>query len=72
MIMKVLIPLFLLTFLYPVFAQDHKENLFGPYDNVQQIVEECLMCHEEAGDEVLQSNHWNWLSSNIAYSRSNY
>jgi len=66
MIMKVLIPLFLLTFLYTVFAQDHKENLFGPYDKVQQIVEECLMCHEEAGDEVLQSNHWNWLSSNIA------
>jgi octaheme c-type cytochrome (tetrathionate reductase family) len=66
MIMKVLIPLLLLIGLSPLLAQDHKENLSGPYDNIQQIIEECLMCHEEAGEEVLQSNHWNWLSSNIA------
>ena len=66
MIMKVLIPLLLLIGLTPLLAQDHKENLSGPYDNVQQITEECLMCHEDAGDEVLHSNHWNWLSSNVA------
>ncbi len=66
MIIKVAIPLLILTFLYPVFAQDHKENLSGPYDNVQQIIEECLMCHEDAADEVLQSNHWNLLSGNVA------
>ncbi len=62
---KILISLLLLVWSTHLLAQDHKENLFGPYDNVQQITEECLMCHEDAGDEVLQSNHWNWLSSNI-------
>jgi octaheme c-type cytochrome (tetrathionate reductase family) len=72
--MKVLISLLLLFGLCPLLAQDHKENLSGPYDNVQQIIEECLMCHEDSGDEVLQSNHWNWLSSNILDSNlsSNY
>ncbi len=66
MIIKVLIPLFLLYRFSTLLAQDHKENLSGPYENIQQITEECLMCHEDAGDEVLHSNHWNWLSSNIA------
>jgi len=65
MIMKVSIPFLLLIGLFPLFAQDHTENLAGPYDNVQQITEECLMCHEDAGDALLQSNHWNWLSSNL-------
>jgi octaheme c-type cytochrome (tetrathionate reductase family) len=66
MIMKTLIPLLLLFGFSTLLAQDHKENLSGPYDNIRQITEECLMCHEDAGDEVLHSNHWNWLSSNIA------
>ncbi|MCW8804520.1 MAG: tetrathionate reductase family octaheme c-type cytochrome [Ignavibacteriaceae bacterium] len=63
---KVLISLLLIIGLYPLLAQDHKENLSGPYDNFQQIIEECLMCHDDSGDEVLQSNHWNWLSSNLS------
>lgn len=65
MIMKVTILFFLLISSYFLYSQDHKENLSGPYENVQQIIEECLMCHEDAGDEVLHSNHWNWLSSNL-------
>ncbi len=65
MIMKISILFLLLMGSLPLFAQDHTENLSGPYDNVRQIIEECLMCHEEAGDEILQSNHWNWLSSNV-------
>lgn len=60
---KVLISHLLIIGLYPLLAQDHKENLSGPYDNIPQIIEECLMCHDDSGDEVLQSNHWNWLSS---------
>lgn len=68
--MKVLFLLPLLLFaVLPSFAQDHKEIVTGPLETPQQVTEECLMCHEEAGDEILQSNHWNWLTSNIAASR---
>jgi octaheme c-type cytochrome (tetrathionate reductase family) len=63
--MKVSILFLLLIGLTRLFAQDHSENLAGPYENVQQITEECLMCHEDVGDAVLSSNHWNWLSSNL-------
>ena len=67
--MKILVP-FIFTILLTTiaFAQDHSENLSGPFENVQQVTEECLMCHEDVGNEVLQSNHWNWLTSNLTES----
>ena len=67
--MKTLIPvLLLLSVSITTQAQDHKDNLSGPFENVQQVTEECLMCHDDSGTEVLQSNHWNWLSSSLAAS----
>jgi hypothetical protein len=49
-----------------LFAQeDHTENIEGPFETPQEVTEECLMCHEESGDEILQTRHWNWLGSNI-------
>ena len=67
--MKVLIPVLWLLFIsYLTLAQDHKDNLSGPFENVQQVTEECLMCHEDSGTEILASNHWNWLTSNLAAS----
>jgi len=71
MVLKILFPLLFLVANYLLIAQDHKENLSGPYENVQQIIEECLMCHEDIGDEVLHSNHWNWLSSNLSVADQN-
>ncbi len=47
-------------------AQDHTENISGPFTTPQEVTEECLLCHEETGDEILQSRHWNWLGSNIS------
>lgn len=46
--------------------EDHTENVEGPFETPQEVTEECLMCHEEAGDEILQSRHWNWLGSNLS------
>jgi octaheme c-type cytochrome (tetrathionate reductase family) len=60
---------FLLSLLFlraAVLAQDHTENVSGPFENPQEVTEECLMCHDEAGDEILESRHWNWLGSNIS------
>lgn len=69
MIMKALILLLLLAGFNSTPAQDHKDNLSGPYENIRQITEECLMCHEETGEEIIQSNHWNWLTSNLTTSK---
>jgi len=64
--MKILSFYFILSFvLLRTFAQDHTENFSGPFETVQQVTEECLLCHDDSGEEVLQSNHWNWLSSNL-------
>ena len=54
------------AWLFPIFAQDHTENVSGPFENAAQVTEECLLCHDDAGEQVLQSNHWNWLASNLA------
>lgn len=62
--MKKLLLTSLLLFIYQsTFAQDHKENVSGPYDSPMEVTAECLMCHEDAGEQVISSNHWNWLSS---------
>lgn len=65
--MKAIISLLiLLVIAYSAYPQDHSENFSGPFENVKQVTEECLMCHDESGTEVIQSNHWNWLTSNLA------
>ena len=51
--------------LLPTLAQDHAENVSGPFETIQQVTEECLLCHDDSGEEVFQSNHWNWLSSSL-------
>lgn len=40
---------------------DHSEFLQGPFDSPQAVTETCLMCHEEAGEEIMKTRHWNWL-----------
>lgn len=43
------------------FAQDeHKENLQGPFDSPQEVTETCLTCHEDVGDDIIKTRHWNW------------
>lgn len=42
-------------------AEDHSELIEGPYDTPQEVTSECLMCHEDVGEDVLKTRHWNWL-----------
>ena len=42
-------------------AEDHKEHIEGPFATPQEVTETCLMCHEEVGDDILKTRHWNWL-----------
>ncbi|MDA3861934.1 MAG: tetrathionate reductase family octaheme c-type cytochrome, partial [Melioribacteraceae bacterium] len=51
-----------------LFAQDakvneHKENLTGPFNSPQEVTKACLECHEEAGDQIIASRHWNWAEA---------
>jgi len=70
-----------LTLLFSVsllFAQEaevneHKENLTGPFSSPQEVTKACLECHEEAGDEIIASRHWNWaeVPSSVAEGKIN-
>jgi len=59
----ILIVLILGISIYPAFAQieEHLENLEGPFESPQEVTETCLMCHEDAGEDILHTQHWNWL-----------
>lgn len=59
----ILIVLILGISIYPAFAQieEHLENLEGPFESPQKVTETCLTCHEDAGEDILHTQHWNWL-----------
>lgn len=57
-ILLVLLPLFSIL----LYSQDHAEFIEGPFETPQEITETCLMCHEVA-EEVMDSRHWNWMST---------
>lgn len=42
-------------------AQEHADFIEGPFETPQEITETCLMCHEDAGTEVMETRHWKWL-----------
>lgn len=39
---------------------DHSKLMEGPFDTPQAVTERCLECHQEAGKQVMHSNHWTW------------
>lgn len=57
----------LCLFIVPTYAEnnskgisDHKEYLKGPYPDGIAVTKDCLSCHEDAGEEILESAHWLW------------
>ena len=44
-----------------LFAQSHKELITGPFTAPQEVTKACLVCHETAAKEIMQTNHWTWL-----------
>ncbi len=52
--------LFLAIMVTSVFAQPHEELIEGPFNTPQEVTETCLMCHEDVGEDVLHTRHWNW------------
>lgn len=41
---------------------DHSALLEGPFEDGPAVTKACLECHEEAGQQMLQSAHWTWES----------
>ena len=37
---------------------DHSLLMPGPYETGSEVTEGCLECHEESGEQMLQSEHW--------------
>ena len=63
--MKVIFLLILLLILHGnSFPQDHSEMIEGPFETAQEVTETCLMCHEEVGEQIMKTRHWNWLGHN--------
>ena len=58
-------PIFIILLLFSSSgqAEDHKEHIEGPFSSPQEITETCLMCHEEIGEDILKTRHWNWLGT---------
>lgn len=56
-----MIVIFLFGMLCNVPAQDHREFIEGPFETPQEVTATCLTCHEDVGNDILQTQHWNWL-----------
>ncbi len=47
----------------PLYAQSHSDFIEGPFSSPQEVTSTCLTCHEDTGDEILKTRHWNWIGS---------
>jgi octaheme c-type cytochrome (tetrathionate reductase family) len=41
--------------------EDHKE-IKGPFKTPQDVTKKCLECHDDVGEHILKTQHWNWTS----------
>lgn len=41
---------------------DHTSLINGEFSSGSDVTRTCLTCHEDAGDEMLHTSHWTWLS----------
>jgi octaheme c-type cytochrome (tetrathionate reductase family) len=39
---------------------DHTKLMMGPFATGQDVTRACLECHEDAGQQMLQTVHWTW------------
>ncbi len=41
---------------------DHSSLMTGPFETGSEVTRECLRCHENEAQEVMQTAHWTWQS----------
>lgn len=66
--LKKFTPILALFFLYAIslFAEDHSELVEGPINSPLEATEQCLVCHEEVGADLMKTQHWTWLGEEFS------
>ncbi len=67
MMRNILIAIFILPLLLPG-QVDHSEMIEESFDSPQAVTEMCLMCHEDAAQEIMNNIHWTWETEPIKVS----
>jgi len=49
----------------PAMALEAHDNIQGPFSDPRKVTQKCLECHEDAADEVMQTQHWNWQQKQV-------
>ncbi len=44
---------------------DHTNMINGPFKDGPSVTRNCLSCHPEAGEELLHTQHWEWLGEEV-------
>lgn len=47
---------------------DHTALLTGPFETGSDVTRACLTCHEDAGEQMLHTTHFTWLSEPVTVS----
>jgi octaheme c-type cytochrome (tetrathionate reductase family) len=65
--MKTILILLALILTNPnIFSQDHSEFITDPFTSPQEVTQTCLMCHNEAAQQIMKTNHWTWLNEEFS------
>lgn len=61
--MKILLTLLVLFLInFNIKSQDHSEFITDAFNSPQEVTQTCLMCHDEAAQQIMKTNHWTWLN----------
>ena len=53
--------LLVLVLSVPAFAAvDHSTLVTGPVENASDVIKQCINCHEQETEDIMQTPHWTW------------
>lgn len=41
---------------------NHASLMSTPFETGQEVTQACLVCHQDAAHDFMQTSHWTWLS----------
>jgi len=51
----------------PLPHTDHTTLIAGPFADGPAVTRRCLECHPQAGEDILKSTHWTWVSDTAVH-----
>lgn len=55
----------ILLLAYSLLAQNHAEFIDQDFKTGKEVTETCLMCHDDVAEDIMHTQHWNWLSESF-------